>query len=93
MLEIFSEAVTASPWLKSKIAVLKGEPSDTTLDIRTIRKDVMSAIATGARNGVTMPATSGALASLSAAIAGGWGDKDLAEVPRFFREFMRQVYD
>jgi 3-hydroxyisobutyrate dehydrogenase len=93
MLDIFGEAPTASPWLKSKVGVLKGEPSDITLDIRTIRKDVMSAIATGARNGVTMPAASGTLTSLSAAVAGGWGDKDLAEVPRYFREFMLQVYE
>jgi 3-hydroxyisobutyrate dehydrogenase len=93
MLEIFGEAPTASPWLKAKLSVLKGEPGDTTLDIRTMRKDVMSAIATGARNGVAMPATAGTLASLSAAVGGGWGDKDLAEVPRYFREFMLQVYE
>jgi 3-hydroxyisobutyrate dehydrogenase len=93
MLDIFAEAPTASPWLKGKVGVLKGEPSDITLDIRTMRKDVMSAIATGARNGVAMPATSGTLASLSAAVAGGWGDKDLAEVPRYFREFMLQVFE
>lgn len=93
MLEIFAEAPTASPWLKGKTGVLKGEPGDITLDIRTMRKDVMSAIATGARNGVAMPATSGTLASLSAAVAGGWGEKDLAEVPRYFREFMLQVYE
>jgi 3-hydroxyisobutyrate dehydrogenase len=93
MLDIFAEAPTASPWLKGKVGVLKGEPSDITLDVRTMRKDVMSAIATGARNGVTMPAAAGTLASLSAAVAGGWGEKDLAEVPRYFREFMLQVYD
>jgi 3-hydroxyisobutyrate dehydrogenase-like beta-hydroxyacid dehydrogenase len=93
MLDIFAEAPTANPWLKGKVGVLKGEPSDITLDVRTMRKDVMSAIATGARNGVTMPAAAGTLASLSAAVAGGWGEKDLAEVPRYFREFMLQVYD
>ena len=92
MLGILSDAVTATPWLKGKLPVLRGEPSDITLDIRTMRKDVLSAIATGARNGVAMPATSGALASLAAAVAGGWGEKDLAEVPRFFREFMQQDY-
>jgi 3-hydroxyisobutyrate dehydrogenase-like beta-hydroxyacid dehydrogenase len=92
MLDIFSDAVTATPWLKGKLPVLKGEPSDITLDIRTMRKDVLSAIATGARNGVAMPATSGALASLAAAVAGGWGEKDLAEVPRFFRDYMLQDY-
>ena len=93
MLDIFGEAPTASPWLRGKVGVLKGEPGDITLDIRTMRKDVMSAIATGARNGVAMPATSGTLASLSAAVGGGWGDRDLAEVPRYFREFMLQTYE
>jgi 3-hydroxyisobutyrate dehydrogenase len=93
MLDIFGEAPTASSWLRGKVGVLKGEPGDITLDIRTMRKDVMSAIATGARNGVAMPATSGTLASLSAAVGGGWGDRDLAEVPRYFREFMLQTYE
>ncbi|MGB8486337.1 MAG: NAD(P)-dependent oxidoreductase [Xanthobacteraceae bacterium] len=92
MVDMCSDAVTATPWLKGKLPVLRGEPSDITLDISTTRKDVLSAIATGARNGVAMPATSGALASLAAAVAGGWGEKDLAEVPRFFRDFMLQDY-
>jgi hypothetical protein len=30
---------------------------------------------------------------LSAAVAGGWGERDLAEVPRYLREFMLQVYE
>jgi 3-hydroxyisobutyrate dehydrogenase-like beta-hydroxyacid dehydrogenase len=93
MLDVMSDAVTATPWLKGKLPVLKGEPGDTTLDVRTLRKDMMSAIATGACNGVAMPATSGALASLAAAVAGGWGDKDLAEVPQFFRKYMLQDYE
>jgi 3-hydroxyisobutyrate dehydrogenase len=93
MLEVMSDAVTATPWFKGKLPVLKGEPGDITLDVRTLRKDMMSAIATGACNGVAMPATSGALASLAAAVAGGWGDKDLAEVPQFFRTYMLQDYE
>jgi 3-hydroxyisobutyrate dehydrogenase len=93
MLEVMSDAVTATPWFKGKLPVLKGEPGDITLDVRTLRKDMMSAIATGACNGVAMPATSGALASLAAAVAGGWGDKDLAEVPQFFRKYMLQDYE
>ncbi len=93
MLEVMSDAVTATAWFKGKLPVLKGEPGDITLDIRTLRKDMMSAIATGACNGVGMPATSGALASLAAAVAGGWGDKDLAEVPQFFRSHMLQDYE
>jgi 3-hydroxyisobutyrate dehydrogenase-like beta-hydroxyacid dehydrogenase len=93
VLDVLSDAVTATPWFKGKLPVLKGEPGDITLDIRTLRKDMMSAIATGACNGVAMPATSGALASLAAAVAGGWGEKDLAEVPQFFRKYMLQDYE
>ena len=26
-------------------------------------------------------------------VAGGWGERDLAEVPRYFREFMLQAYE
>lgn len=92
ILEILSESPTASPFLQNKTGVLKGEPSDITLDIRTLRKDVVSAIATGAAGGVGMPAAAGAVASLSAAVAGGWGERDLAELPRYFREFMTQVF-
>ncbi len=92
ILEILSEAPTASPFLKAKTGVLKGEPSDVTLDIRTLRKDVISAIATGAAGGVGMPAAAGAATALSAAVAGGWGEKDLAELPGYFREFMTQVF-
>ena len=93
MLDVMSDAVTAAPWFKGKLPVFRGEPSDISLDIRTLRKDMMSAIATGACNGVAMPATSGAMASLAAAVAGGWGDKDLAEVPQFFRSYMLQDYE
>ena len=93
MLDLFGESPTASPLLKGKAGVLRGEAADVTLDIRTMRKDIMSAIATGARNGVAMPAATGALASFSAAVAGGWGERDLAEVPRYFREFMLQAYE
>jgi 3-hydroxyisobutyrate dehydrogenase len=92
ILEILSEAPTASPFLKNKTSVLKGEPSDITLDIRTLRKDVLSAIATGAAGGVGMPAACGLAACLSAAIAGGWGEKDLAELPRYFRKSMTQFF-
>ena len=61
--------------------------------ITTMRKDVMSAIATGALNGVPMPAAAGALTTLSAAVAGGLGARDLAEVPANFRQFMLQKYE
>ena len=48
MVDVLQESATACGWLKSKADVLKGNSGDMTLDIRTLRKDIMSAVATGA---------------------------------------------
>jgi 3-hydroxyisobutyrate dehydrogenase len=93
MLDVLSEAPTANGWLASKKGLLLGEPADITLDLKTLRKDIMSAVATGALSGTGMPLSSGVLASLSAAVAHGWGDKDIGELARFFREHMGQRFD
>jgi 3-hydroxyisobutyrate dehydrogenase-like beta-hydroxyacid dehydrogenase len=92
MLDVLGEAMTANSWLARKKGLLMGEPDDITLDIRTLRKDVTSALATGALNGAGLPLTAGVLASLSAAVAQGWGDKDVGELARFFREEMGQTF-
>ena len=93
MLEVLQEAPYASGWLKSKIGVLKGEMPAMTLDIRTLRKDIMSAVATGALSGVPMPLSAGTLASLSAAVANGHGGGDLGELPKFLRDSMVQNFE
>jgi 3-hydroxyisobutyrate dehydrogenase-like beta-hydroxyacid dehydrogenase len=93
MLEVLKEAPTATPWLNAKIPVLLGAKADVTLDIRTMRKDMMSAVATGALAGVPMPLSAGTLASFSAAVAGGAGDGDLAELAQFVRERMLQNFE
>jgi 3-hydroxyisobutyrate dehydrogenase len=92
MLDALSESATATGWLKAKTGVLRGEKGDMTLDIRTLRKDIMSAVATGALTGVPMPLSSGVLAALSAAVANDYGDADLAELPKFFRAAMPQNF-
>jgi 3-hydroxyisobutyrate dehydrogenase len=92
MLDVLKEAPTATGWLAAKIPVLLGGKADVTLDIRTLRKDLMSAVATGALSGVPMPLSAGTLASLSAAVAGGAGDGDLAELAKFVREQLVQNY-
>ena len=93
MLDVLQEAPYASGWMKSKIGVMKGEKPEMTLDIRTLRKDIMSAVATGALAGVPMPLAAGALAALSAAADGDCGAGDIAELPKFFRDSMLQNFD
>jgi 3-hydroxyisobutyrate dehydrogenase len=93
MLDVLQEAPYASGWMKNKIGVMKGEKPEMTLDIRTLRKDIMSAVAAGALSGVPMPLTAGTLASLSAAVANGYGSGDLAEIPKFLRETMVQNFE
>jgi 3-hydroxyisobutyrate dehydrogenase len=92
MLDAFQESATATGWLKAKADVLKGGHGEMTLDIATLRKDIMSAVATGALTGVPMPLSAGTLASLSAAVNGDYGCGYLAELPKFFREAMLQSY-
>src|SRR6185437_1057843 len=92
MLDVLQEAPYASGWMKSKIGVMKGEKPEMTLDIRTLRKDIMSAVATGALRGVPMPLTAATLTSLSAAVANGYGSGDLGEMPKFLREAMLQNF-
>jgi 3-hydroxyisobutyrate dehydrogenase-like beta-hydroxyacid dehydrogenase len=93
MLDVLQEAPYASGWLKSKLDVLKGGQAEKTLDIRTLRKDIMSAVATGALSGVPMPLSAGTLASLSAAVANGYGAGDLGELPKFLRDGMVQTFE
>jgi 3-hydroxyisobutyrate dehydrogenase-like beta-hydroxyacid dehydrogenase len=93
MLDVLAEAPTANGWFAAKKGLLAGEPADVTLDLKTLRKDIMSAVATGAAGGTPMPLSAGVLASLSAAVAQGFGDKDIGELARFFREHMGQRFD
>ena len=92
MIDALQESATASPWLKAKAGVLRGDDAEMTLDIRTLRKDIMSAVATGALAGVPMPLASGALAALSAAVDSDYATRDIAELPKFFREAMLQNF-
>jgi len=91
MIDVLGEAPTANGWFNAKKKLLMGEPDDVTLDLKTLRKDIMSAVATGALAGTAMPLSSGVLTALSAAVAQGWGDKDIGELARFFREQMGQT--
>jgi 3-hydroxyisobutyrate dehydrogenase-like beta-hydroxyacid dehydrogenase len=92
MLDVLSEGAAANNWVARKRGLLMGEPDDITLDIRTLRKDMMSVVATGATDGAGLPLSASVLASLSAAIVAGWGAKDIGELARFIREEMGQTF-
>src|SRR4029079_1637305 len=92
MLDVLAEAPTANGWFNAKKKLLAGDPDDVTLDLKTLRKDMMSAVATGALSGTAMPLSTGVLTALSAAVAQGWGEKDIGELAKFFREHMGQKF-
>jgi 3-hydroxyisobutyrate dehydrogenase len=93
MLDVLGLAPTANAWFAARKGAIAGERSDVTLDIRTLRKDMLSIVATGARDGVPMPLSAGVLAVLSAAVAAGWGERDMAALPGFLRGEFTQHYD
>lgn len=92
MLAVLTEAPTANAWLGMKKGLLLGEQQDMTLDVKTMRKDITSMVATGAINGAGLPLAAAMLSAFSAACAQGWGDKDIGEMPKFFREQMGQKF-
>src|SRR5215207_10266629 len=92
MLDVLAEAPTANGWFAGKKGALKGDPADITLDLKTLRKDIMSVVATAAVDGQPMPLSSGVLTSLSAAVANGWGDRDIGDLVKFFRDHMGQKF-
>jgi 3-hydroxyisobutyrate dehydrogenase-like beta-hydroxyacid dehydrogenase len=86
MLDVMNESATATNWLRGKTPLLLGQESPITLDVRTLRKDVASVVATGAESGVPMPLAEGVLEAFSAAVDAGAGDRGMGEVVRGLRE-------
>jgi 3-hydroxyisobutyrate dehydrogenase-like beta-hydroxyacid dehydrogenase len=90
MLDVFANSPLANGILANKLPRLRGGPETMTLDLKTLRKDVQSALATGSTSGVSMPATAGALDALASANALGWGEHDISEIVAFMRDHMVQ---
>jgi 3-hydroxyisobutyrate dehydrogenase-like beta-hydroxyacid dehydrogenase len=92
MLDVIGESIVATPWFLGKRAMLAGADGDITLDVRTLRKDINSMVATAAAVGVPAPAAAATLQGMSAAVEGGIGGKDIAALPGFFRAAMVQKW-
>jgi 3-hydroxyisobutyrate dehydrogenase len=92
MIEVIGGSITATPWFQAKKAVLLGGQDETTLDIRTLRKDILSVVATAAAGGVPTPMAAVAASSMSAAVQAGTGGKDIAELVGFLRAALPQTW-
>ena len=92
MLDVLGEAPTANGWFAAKKRLLAGRARR-----RHARpENAAQGHDVGGRDrravGTAMPLSTGVLTALSAAVAQGWGDKDIGELARFFREHMGQKF-
>jgi 3-hydroxyisobutyrate dehydrogenase-like beta-hydroxyacid dehydrogenase len=92
MLDVIGSSIVATPWFLAKKPVLLGQQDEITLDIRTLRKDILSVVTTAAINGVPAPTAALASASMSAAVKAGEGGKDIAELVAFLRAALPQTW-
>ena len=92
MIEVIGNSITATPWFQAKKKVLLGGTDETTLDIRTLRKDILSVVATAAVAGVPAPAASITAAGMSAAVQAGEGGKDIGDLVAFLRAALPQSW-
>lgn len=92
MLDVLSDSPMANFFLAFKMPVLKGATTDTAFDMKSLCKDLSSAVSAAAAAGVSLPAATACVSSLKAGMAAGWGERDIAELPRFYREHMRLTW-
>ena len=88
MLETLQDSSAALAVLGLKTPVILGDAPAPAFDVASMQKDVLYMLETGSASGVPMPATAAALATYSAAIAGGLGAEDAVAIVRFLAERM-----
>jgi 3-hydroxyisobutyrate dehydrogenase len=90
MVGMLGASINATPWFHAKKGILLGGEDDITLDIRTLRKDILSVVATAASCGVPTPAAAATAAGMSAAVSEGLGAHDIAELVGYWRRVLPQ---
>ncbi len=88
MLETLQDSPAALAVLGLKTPAILGDAPAPAFDVASMQKDVLYMLETGSASGVPMPATAAALATYSAAIAGGLGADDAVAIVRFLAERM-----
>lgn len=91
MLELIADSPACLAALPAKIPAMLGESNEAPFDVNGVRKDLVAMTTTAQRLGVPTPCGSAALLSFAAATAAGWGERDLAEVVRYYLEMVNQV--
>jgi 3-hydroxyisobutyrate dehydrogenase len=91
MLDTIQDSSAALAVLGLKVPTILGDPGPVAFDVASMKKDLLSMLATGEKSGVPMPATNGALDNYSATLNGGFGDADAVEIIRFVTEEMIQL--
>jgi 3-hydroxyisobutyrate dehydrogenase len=86
ILDVMAASPLANQLLTVKRPIFEGASLPVAFDIRSMRKDLESAIATASARGLSLPAASASSNLLAGGIAAGWGHRDIGELPKFFRE-------
>ena len=92
MMGVFLNSPLSNVVLQNKADNFLGKAAPLTLDIRTLRKDMQSALAAGSSVGVPMASTAAALGLLSSAVAAGWGDRDIGDIATFIQDALTQKF-
>ncbi len=85
LIGVIGDSINATPWFHFKRPALLGQDSPMTLDVRTLRKDLLAVAATAATAGVPTPVAVTTAASLSAAVQAGLGGEDCSSLVAFLR--------
>jgi 3-hydroxyisobutyrate dehydrogenase len=83
LVESIAKSPAALAQLQLKMPVLLGESTQVGYDIRGVLKDCEVIRRLAASKHLALPMLEGAFAAFTTAEAGGWGDRDVAAVPRF----------
>ena len=86
VLDVLALSPSANAWLKFRGFELTHPSDEVTLDIASLRKDMLNAMTAGVSKGVPMDLTSSLVTTLSGAVACGHGKRDIAHMPSILRE-------
>jgi 3-hydroxyisobutyrate dehydrogenase-like beta-hydroxyacid dehydrogenase len=86
--DVIAEGPMATPILKGKMSILKGEGDPNAIpasDIDLFLKDASAALILAAKHRAALPVAAATQALLADAAAAGWGARDYGEIPAFAR--------